>query len=273
MTYIERKSLNRIKMLLNQVDSSHGTKRELGEAYEKLARRYSRLIERSDRQEARLVKLNKELNKYKFHLEEKIEIELEKNRVQQEILIQQSKQAVMGEMIAHIAHQWRQPLNTLNGLIILHIMNYEKGSLTNEKVRKFEKKTNFVIQGMSQTINDFQNFLKPNKRKEVFSLSKLFDDTLIFIGDLYKSNSIKLEINSDIDIRLYSYPNELIQVFLNILQNTKDAFIENCIKDRRVTVTMEENSTEVTISFKNNAGRVDDALLKQLCKPYFTTKG
>jgi len=235
-------------------------------------RRYHKVIERSDRQEKRLLKANQELNTYRFHLEEKIQMELEKNRLQQDILLQQSKQAMMGEMIAHIAHQWRQPLSILNSLIIFHVMQYEKGELTAPVVAQFEEETNHVVQGMSQTINDFQNFLKPNKKREVFSLQILFDDTLVFIGEVLKQNNITIEMKQKKEVRLYSYPNELIQVFLNILNNSKDAFIDNNIENRMISVEIEDNATEVSIIFKNNAGEVESDLLEHLCKPYFTTK-
>jgi len=272
MVYTEKKIFDKVESLLNQLDGSIETKEELSAIYRKLTHRYKKLIQRSDRQEANLMRLNRELNRYKFHLEEKIEIEMEQNRVQQELLIQQSKQAIMGEMIAHIAHQWRQPLHSLNGCIMVHIIEYEKGKLTDKKMQEFEDKTNFLVKSMSQTISDFQNFLKPNKQREVFSLSSLFDDTLIFIRDIYRINEIELEIHCDNNIRLYSYPNELIQVFLNILNNAKDAFIDNRVENRNVSVTIEDSLTDVIITFQNNAGELESNLLEQICKPYFTTK-
>ena len=272
MVYTEKKIFDKVESLLNQLDGSIETKEELSAIYRKLTHRYKKLIQRSDRQEANLMRLNRELNQYKFHLEEKIEIEMEQNRVQQELLIQQSKQAIMGEMIAHIAHQWRQPLHSLNCCIMVHVIEYEKGNLTDKKIEEFEEETNFLIKSMSQTISDFQNFLRPNKEREVFSLCRLFDDTLIFIRDIYRINRIELKIHCDSNIRLYSYPNELIQVFLNILTNAKDAFVENKIESRDVSVTIEDTLTDVTITFQNNAGQLENNLLEQICKPYFSTK-
>jgi len=261
-----------VASILNQLEGDVGAKLELSEIYLKLTRRTKKLIERSDRQEANLRKLNRELNQYKFHLEEKIKIEMEQNRVQQELLIQQSKQAIMGEMIAHIAHQWRQPLHSLNSSIMVHILEYEAGDLTDKTMQEFEKETNFLVKSMSQTISDFQNFLKPNKQREIFSLCRLLDDTLIFIRNIYQINEIELEIQCDNSIRLYSYPNELIQVFLNILNNSKDAFVENKIEKRKVSVRIEDNLTDVMITFQNNAGQIEHNLLEKICKPYFTTK-
>jgi len=272
MVYAEKKIFDKVEFLLNQLDGSTETKEDLSEIYIKLTHRYQKLIQRSDRQEASLINLNRELNQYKFHLEEKIEIEMEQNRVQQELLIQQSKQAIMGEMIAHIAHQWRQPLNALNGCIMVHILEYDRGKLTDKKMQEFEEETSFLVKSMSQTISDFQNFLSPNKRREVFSLRRLFDDVLIFIHSMYRMNKIELEIHCDNDIRLYSYPNELIQVFLNILNNAKDAFVENKIESRNVSVTIEDTLTDVIITFQNNTGQLENNLLEQICKPYFTTK-
>ncbi|WP_228150980.1 HAMP domain-containing protein, partial [Malaciobacter marinus] len=115
-----------------------------------------------------LVKTQNDLNK---SLEQKVEEEIEKQRKQEQLLIQQSKLAAMGEMIGNIAHQWRQPLNAL-GLVMQNMQfAYSMGDLDDKFMERSIKKTNILTSSMSKTIDDFRNFFKPNKTKEYFEIN------------------------------------------------------------------------------------------------------
>ncbi|PKI79675.1 two-component sensor histidine kinase, partial [Malaciobacter halophilus] len=98
-----------------------------------------------------LVKKQNDLN---ASLEQKVKEEIDKQRKQEQLLIQQSKLAAMGEMIGNIAHQWRQPLNAL-GLVMQNIQfAYSVGDLDDEFMQKSIKKTNTLTANMSKTIDD-----------------------------------------------------------------------------------------------------------------------
>jgi PAS domain S-box-containing protein len=199
-------------------------------------------------------------------------VDITKFKEQEQMLAQQSKSTALGEMIGNIAHQWRQPLNTLSLYISNLILDYELGELTDKKIEEFQKNTTKLIQGMSQTINDFTEFLKPDKEKKEFSLIEAINETLEFIEASYKVNNIKIEKNIKKDIKLFGIKSELEQVFLNILNNSKDAFKERNIKIRKVTITAEETKDKIIIAFKDNAGGVDEKIINRLTEPYFSTK-
>jgi signal transduction histidine kinase len=162
--------------------------------------------------------------------------------------------------------------NTLSLYISNLILDYELGELTDKKIEEFQKNTTKLIQGMSQTINDFTEFLKPDKEKKEFSLIEAINETLEFIEASYKVNNIKIEKNIKKDIKLFGIKSELEQVFLNILNNSKDAFKERNIKIRKVTITAEETKDKIIIAFKDNAGEVDEKIINRLTEPYFSTK-
>jgi len=190
----------------------------------------------------------------------------------EQLLFQQSKMASMGEMIGNIAHQWRQPLNTLNALIFKHSMDFENDDLNNENVKEFRMKSNSIIQKMSTTIDDFRGFFSPNKQKENFSIIKVIDDVLSFVADAYVSNDIEIENNIEKDVIIRGYRNELIQVFLNILNNSKDAIKINQIKNPKVILSIKEEDETVKVFFKDNGGGIDTEIIEKIFEPYFTTK-
>ncbi len=194
------------------------------------------------------------------------------NKHEQELMQQQAKMAAMGEMIGNIAHQWRQPLNTLSALNIGLNMKYKMGKLDDKEMQKFKEKSNEILQNMSATIDDFKNFFQPNKIKNTFRVFDVLESASKFISDVYRQNNITLQIEIEQDVTINSYKNELIQVLLNILNNSKDAFIETKTENPLVKISMKDDDDYIKILLQDNAGGVSDEVLERMFEPYFTTK-
>ena len=188
-------------------------------------------------------------------------------------LVQQNRQAAMGEMIGNIAHQWRQPLNTL-GLVIQEMpVIFECGRFSRDYLDERVAKTMAIIMHMSQTIDDFRNFFKPDKEKTTFKVSKEISKTLMLIESGFQEQQIRIEVNTSGDPVVYGHPNEYSQVLLNILLNARDAFAKLKTDCPRVRIDLftEDGKTVVTIA--DNAGGIPDDVMGRIFDPYFTTKG
>ena len=194
------------------------------------------------------------------------------NKQEQELMQQQAKMAAMGEMIGNIAHQWRQPLNALSALNIGLSMKYKMGRLDDEEMERFKQKSNDILQNMSATIDDFKNFFQPNKIKSTFTIKEAVEHSIKFVYDAYREHKIALFIEVDKKITINSYKNELIQVLLNILNNSKDAIVEREIDKPFVRVSTQEDGDEIKMFIQDNAGGVTDEVLERMYEPYFTTK-
>ena len=217
-----------------------------------------------------LIKHEKKLNEL---LEQKVEKGIEKERRQEQLLIQQSRLASMGEMIGNIAHQWRQPLNAL-GLIIQNIQfSYEMDELNDEFMNKTVKKANLLTDNMSKTIDDFRNFFKPNKLKEVFDLNISINKSIELLNTAFKYHQIEIVKEFDNDsIKIEGYSNEFSQVIINILNNAKDAFIETSIEDAKIIVRTYVKDSFAFIEIIDNATGIKDDLIEKVFDPYFSTK-
>ena len=217
-----------------------------------------------------LIKYEKTLNE---NLERKVEEEVSKRRDQEQLLIQQSKLASMGEMIGNIAHQWRQPLNAL-GLILQNIkFSYDMEELDDEFMDKSIEKANSITTKMSTTIDDFRNFYVPNKSKELFILDEAIERTISLIDSTYKNYEIELIKNNQCkDIRIFGYEGEFSQVILNILTNAKDALIENCVENKKVIIDVSQENNFINISIKDNAKGISLEIIDKIFEPYFSTK-
>ncbi len=222
---------------------------------------------------------NKELKLKTLELEElnntldiRIKKEINNRKRQEQILIQQSKFAEMGEMISMIAHQWRQPLSALSTIIQNIHLRHSLGKLDKEYIDNQKDLSNALTEKMSTTIEDFRNFFKPNKEKQLFSIKNTIYQTVFLIDDSFKSNNIKIESEVLEDITIYGFENELSQVLLNIIKNSKDAFLEKNIQNPSIFIKTKYIDNYINILIFDNAGGINEAIIDKIFEPYFTTK-
>ena len=200
-------------------------------------------------------------------------------RVQQkQFLIQQSKLAEMGDMIAAIAHQWNEPLVELSALVQDIQTSYLLNELQDMEVNDFVKDSMVQIQYMSRTLNDFRNFLKPSTKKKLFSISKSLNDINEIIGKQVFYSNIKMNFNyknEKEELLIYGYENEFKQVLLNLINNAKNKIIEKQLDDNKkgnIDITIERCMNFNTIEISDDAGKIDEQIIHSIFQPYFTTK-
>jgi len=206
------------------------------------------------------------------YLEKRIQEEVIKNKQKDHILIEQSRLAAMGGMVASIGHQWRQPLNNLSLLIHDVREALEFGEIDDQYIDRFTRESMLQIKHMSRTINDFRKFYKPNKEKILFSVGDSIEEALSIFSMSLKNHGIQVEFEYRGQQMAYGYPNEYSQVVLNILTNARDAFVQKDINNRKIRINISETGEIVTAEFIDNAGGIEPTLLKKVFDPYFTTR-
>ncbi|MDK2040773.1 sensor histidine kinase [Aliarcobacter butzleri] len=218
----------------------------------------------------KLISQEKKLN---TELEEKVIVETSKQKEQEQLLIQQTRLAAMGEMVGNIAHQWRQPLNAL-GLILQNLkFSYEIGELDEKMIDKSVKKATMLTENMSKTIDDFRNFFRPNKAKENFKINEGITKAIELIESTFEHNNIKLEKDfASSEIEFFGFANEFSQVILNLLTNAKDAVLENKIENPLIIIQTKIDDEYIYISIKDNGLGIKDEIINKIFEPYFTTK-
>jgi PAS domain S-box-containing protein len=222
-------------------------------------------IDKLKKTEHRLKALNESLAQ---RVDEETRKSLEKER----LLIQQGRNAAMGEMIGNIAHQWRQPLSTL-GVVIQNIhSDFREGVLDEGELAKYVDTAKRVIQRMSCTIDDFRDFFRPSRVKEQFSIYQSIEETIRLLAAMLKNNGIEIALTGDPDLVAYGHPNEFSQVILNFVVNAKDALVERKTPKGHIDIALNVRDGNGAVTIRDNAGGIDEDQLEKIFDPYYTTK-
>jgi signal transduction histidine kinase len=219
---------------------------------------------------------HKQLEDFNHTLEMRIQEAVAELRRKDQILINQNRMAAMGEMIANIAHQWRQPLNAL-GLVLANIKDaYQFNTLDSSYLNQAMRDGTRLIQKMSSTINDFSNFFRPDKERVVFSARKQIQAAIQLVTSSYSSSNITLHFNASTDLNLQGFPNEYSQVLLNLLSNAKETILAHPSPDQPVSGNVEIQLTasggQGIVSVKDTGGGIPEDVLDKIFDPYFSTK-
>lgn len=187
------------------------------------------------------------------------------------MLVHQSKMAAMGEMIGNIAHQWRQPLSVISVLTSGMIVKKDLKIVDEEDDKKELKKIGDTVTYLSETIDDFKNFFKPDKEKKIFNVKDCYKKTMNLVDS--KLDSLSIEVIEDLhDVDLNCLENELKQVIMNLLNNSKDALEQRDDDRRLIFIEIYEENDNAIFFIKDTGGGIPSDVINNIFKPYFSTK-
>ena len=194
-------------------------------------------------------------------------------RRKDQILIQQSRLAAMGEMIGNIAHQWRNPLNNA-ALIIQNLqLEYDSGTLTREVMHSDIREAMAVLLHMSDTINDFRNFFREDTEKREFSIGKSVNSAMTLVAATLSNKKIQIDIEDNDEVTAIGYQNEYAQALLNIISNSREAALERKTTNPHIFIRITRENGRSVLYIRDNCGGIPDEVMPKIFDPYFTTRG
>lgn len=188
----------------------------------------------------------------------------------QKIIFLQSRMASLGQMLGNIAHQWRQPLTELN----LSLFNLKK-AFENQNKKEFESfysNSKDLILGMSDTIEDFTNFFAPQKQKERFLINIAINEALKILSRVIEDEKIAITFDITKGLEIFGIKNEFTQVLVNLIQNSKDAFNQHKILDKKILLKSYKDKDFIFFELIDNALGIPQEIVDNIYEPYFTTK-
>jgi len=223
------------------------------------------------------IQIQKENQEYQRQLEEKVAQQIEILRHKDKMLLEQSKHAAMGEMIDIIAHQWKQPLNSIvmhTSLLESSLDSMEKETLK-EQFLEYHENLNLQVDSLLTTLDEFRNFFRPTSDLDTISLQSIIDSISILLKDELLSHQIELTYQCETSLNLKVNANDLKQLFINIITNAKEEMVKNHLpsNQRHINIYCYKNKNEkIIIEIKNSGDGIDETILKDIFKMNFTTK-
>ncbi len=188
---------------------------------------------------------------------------------QNKLIVQLSKLATMGQIINIVAHQWKQPLN----IISTNIMKLEFiNEVSKEQINQISNTINHQLVHLRETIDEFRNFFRNEKTVQSIEINALFESILLLLRDDMINNKIELIIKGDKELNIDVIVNEFKHVFINLINNSKEAFIENNIIDRKIEINIYTSMKNIIIEYTDNAGGIKDEIIREIFKLNYTTK-
>ena len=199
-------------------------------------------------------------------------IDITKSKEKDKLLMEQSKLASMGEMIGNIAHQWRQPLHVISTTTSSVKIQKELNILDDEFFFKSCNMINKNVMFLSNTINDFRNYIKDTRVKQEFNVKNMITSFLSLCDSITTKNEITIIEDIPSNLLINGYKNELIQSLLNIFHNSVDAFTLNNIENKYIFISIKQDYDNIIITMKDNANGISEDIINKIFEPYFTTK-
>ena len=234
----------------------------LGKQIEKFLNTYNSQVEQKT---AELKNLNKTLTK-------RVLEEVRNSKDQEQLLIQKSKFIALGEMISHIAHQWRQPLSELSAIMMTIKFKYNLGKLDSDSMQNKAQEAEHILEYMSKTIDDFREFFMPSREKKEFFAQEAVDAVMNIIGTTVKQRNISLHVKIAKDEKIFGHKNEFEQVLLNLITNAKHILVSEEINKPTIEIDLISDKTYTYLSIRDNAGGIKVEPIEKIFEPYFTTK-
>ncbi|QSZ40773.1 DUF3365 domain-containing protein [Sulfurimonas aquatica] len=187
-------------------------------------------------------------------------------------IAKQSKFAAMGEMISMIAHQWRQPLTGISMTTNNLLLDIELGAVDEKVLQDNLEIVNKQVEYLSHTIDDFKNFFRPDHKPEEVNIAALVKEACMVIDSSIKSAGMKIETEIDEKLTIVTLKNDVMQIILNLIKNSMDAYENNKISDRTIEIKVVNKPKRIELYFKDYAGGISKEIIDKIFDPYFSTK-
>lgn len=237
-----------------------------------MSEKVSNLVEIYEKQKKAYEEIQEENNSFIEKWNQQNILVQEQDAQKDKILEQHSRQAAMGEMIDAVAHQWKQPLNSISMIIDMLKDDFQKNNVDIAYINDLDKTVHMQIDHMVNTLSEFRNFLRPTTKDENFNLKNVVENVQVLMKDELLSQNVNLTTNIEDSISLQGNKNEFKHIFLNLISNSIDAFNEKNIQNRLININAYTEDEFISINIQDNAGGIGESVLNEIFKPNFTTK-
>jgi signal transduction histidine kinase len=177
-----------------------------------------------------------------------------------------AKLDMLNELAAGIAHELRNPLSSIKGAASL--LNDRSGNLTVEKSREYLSIISEEVERLDGILTNYRSLMRPIKiDREPISVNNVIEKTVALMRMGEDALGIELSLSSGIPL-CTSDPQTLRQVFINLIQNAREA----CRPEGRLYIATQYLSPSIRITFTDSGGGIPREILPRIFEPFVSTK-
>ncbi len=174
----------------------------------------------------------------------------------------------MGRLAAGVAHEIRNPLNSISMLVQLLGSEFEVKD-NSERYRGFIASISSEIKRISLIVENFLTYARPKKlEKQPVALEKVINEVFGIVSEKAGSGSIRLRSSISPGIVCDCDIDQMKQVILNLVLNA----IEATGKNGEIFVDSTADNSYITLTVTDTGGGIDETVMPNIFDPYFTTK-
>lgn len=191
----------------------------------------------------------------------------------EQLLIQQSKLASLGECVAHLTHELSNPLAIINSKVEDMLRRLKTGALEPARLEQDLRKileTTDRINKVSKTFLNFSRKTSDTDPTSAFRLRQAIDDSIQICHPRLNQHQVELKIDVTADLQVCARSWEITQILVNLIQNSADAVAG--LEHRWVELKVSADSQNVYVSVTDSGQGIPAEIRPNLMKPFFTTK-
>jgi signal transduction histidine kinase len=178
-----------------------------------------------------------------------------------------NKVSCLGEIVPGIAHEINNPLSYVSGWLQMFLVEANdtdpKKKTYETLIKEFER-----IATLTSSLLEFTK--QTPSSKKIFDMNQVIEDILTMIGYTMKNENIEIIKNLlPSEIEMYGDSNRLKQVFLNVMQNAREAMPDG---GAIYLSTNLDHDNSVLIHFRDTGGGISNDQVDKIFYPSYTTK-
>ena len=188
-------------------------------------------------------------------------------RMLQQKLATQEKMRALGQLVAGVAHEIRNPLTSMKTFIDLLPRKYENPAFREEMLRHVPE----ALQRMNRIVEDLLDYARPKyPRRKMIDVQALLDSLSIIMGPTLKKENVQFSFAVESNMQLYSDPDQLKQVLLNLILNAIDAMKDQVT--RHLSIEMKVEGKRGCICITDTGCGIKESNLSHIFEPFYTSK-
>jgi two-component system sensor kinase FixL len=183
--------------------------------------------------------------------------------------------SALGEMVAGISHEIKQPLATISNFAsaaALVLKGPEQGPEERERLRSWVERISIQIERINAIIRRLRRFSRPNSQRSLIQILDVIDESLLVMENSTRNLVETVTVDSSNDLPLIHADRvQIEQVLVNLIRNACDA-MQDSPAPHYLRITAQHIETSVEVTVEDSGPGIPSDIARQVFESFVTTK-